>query len=515
MNAMPLDCEVADLPPGSAELPALIARNPANGAELARVPTTDPAEVAAVVARAVAAQRAWGAMPVRARVAAVRRWWGILARDAEAWAGAIRDEVGKPPGEAMAEVVASLDGVRWTVRHAARVLRDERVGRGWQVAMLIPPARLQWAPLGVVGMIGTWNYPLLLNAPALAQALAAGNAVAWKPSELAPGLGARLQRSVDEAGFPPGLVAAVVGGGDVGRALVAAPGLAKLLFTGGVANGRRVLGELGGRGVPAVVELAGFDAAVVLPDAPVGPTVRALTWGAFVGAGQTCVAVKRVVVVGDPAPWAAALADAARALRVGDPAGAVDVGPMIDAAARDRFDATIRAAVDAGAEVLAGGAPRPGPGSFYAPTVLLATDRAAADAAEARLAGCFGPVVLVRGAADDDDAAHLANATEFGLAASVWGRDRRRAAALAGRLEAGSVAINEAVTPSAHAAAPFGGCKASGFGRVRGALGLRELATPRVVHARRPGGFRPHLFPYSPRMLTIMGLYRRFFHPRG
>lgn len=492
----------------------LVVRNPATGAELGRVAMTDPGEVAAVVARAAGAQRAWGATPIRERLRVVWRWWGILSRDAEAWAGAIRDEVGKPTGEAMAEVVASLDGVRWTVRHAERALRAEGIGRGWQVAMLLPPARLRWAPLGVVGMVGTWNYPLLLNAPAIAQAVAAGNAVAWKPSELAAGLGARLQRSVEEARFPPGLVAAVVGGGDVGRALVEAPGLAKVLFTGGVEVGRRVLGELGSRGIPAVVELAGFDAAVILPDAPVGATVRALTWGAFVGAGQTCVAVKRAIVVGDPAPWAEALARAARALRVGDPGAAeVDVGPMITPAARDRFRAAVEAAVAAGAAVLAGGTPAPGPGSFYPPTVLLAADPRVADAAEARLAGCFGPVVLVRGAADDDEAVRLANATEFGLAASVWGRDRRRALRVAQRIEAGSVAINEAVTPSAHAAAPFGGCKGSGYGRVRGAAGLRELAQPQVIHARGPGGFRPHLFPYGPRMLTIFRAYRRIFHP--
>ena len=496
--------------------PDLVVRNPATGGELGRVAATDPGDVAGIVRRAAEAQRAWGETPIRDRLAVLRRWWGILARDAEVWADAIRAEVGKPPGEAMGEVVAGLDNVRWTVQHAARVLRDERVGRGWQVVMLIPPARLRWAPLGVVGMIGTWNYPFLLNAPAIAQALAAGNAVAWKPSELAAGLGERLQRSIEEAGFPAGLVAAVQGGGEVGQALLAAPGLAKVLFTGGVENGRRVLGELGSRGVPAVVELAGFDAAVVLPDAPADPTVRALAWASFVGAGQTCVAVKRVIAVGDPAPWAEALATAARALRVGDPAGgSVDVGPMIHDAARDRFHATVEAAREAGGVVLAGGEPVPGRGAFYRPTVILAGDAATADAVESSLAGCFGPVALVRGAVDDASAVAIANAGPFGLAASVWGRDRRRASAVADRLQAGSVAINEAVTPSAHAAAPFGGCKASGFGRVRGAAGLRELAQTKVIHDRRPGGFRPHLFPYSPRMLKIMRIYRRLFHPRG
>ena len=496
--------------------PPLIARNPATGAELARVVATDPSAVAGVVARAGEAQAEWGALPIRARLAVVRRFWGILSRDADQWADAIRAEVGKPTGEAMAEVVAALDGVRWTVRHARRALADERIGRGWQVVLLVPRARLRWVPLGVVGVVGTWNYPLLLNAPALAQALAAGNAVVWKPSELAVGLGKRLQDAVDEAGFPSGLVAAISGEGAVGQALIEAPGVAKVLFTGGVATGRQVLSTLGARGVPAVVELAGFDAAVILPDAPVEPTVRALTWAAFVGAGQTCVAAKRVIVVGDPTPWATALGSATVQLRVGDPGSAeVDVGPMISAAARDRFHATIKAALQRGARVVAGGAPLPGPGSFHAPTVLLADDPATAGAIQDELAGCFGPVVLVRGVTDDASAIEAANSGGFGLAASVWGRDRRRAATLAARIQAGSVAVNEAVTTSAHAAAPFGGRGLSGFGRIRGVVGLRELAQTQVIHTRRPGGFRPHLFPYSSRMLTIFAVYRRIFHRPG
>ena len=477
---------------------------------------TVPADVAAVVARASRVQPAWERTPIRARVAIVRRWWGILSRDADLWAGAIRAEVGKPTGEAMAEVVAALDGVRWTVKHARHALADQRIGRGWQVVLLVPPARLRWVPLGVVGIVGTWNYPLLLNAPAIAQALVAGNAVVWKPSELAVGLGKRLQDSVDEAGFPPGLVAAVHGEGTVGAALIAAPGLAKVLFTGGVETGRRILRELGGRGVPALVELAGFDAAVVLPDAPVEATVRALTWASFVGAGQTCVASKRVIVVGDPTPWATALAVAAEALRVGDPASAaVDLGPMISESARARFHATIEAAIGRGARRLAGGLIPEGPGWFYPPTVLLADDPATAPAIQAELAGCFGPVTLVQGVPDDASAVAAANSSGFGLAASVWGRDRRRATRIAEAIQAGSVAINEAVTTSAHAAAPFGGRGLSGFGRIRGVIGLRELSQTQVIHTRRPGGFRPHLFPYSSRMRTIFAIYRRIFHRGG
>jgi acyl-CoA reductase-like NAD-dependent aldehyde dehydrogenase len=486
----------------------LIARNPATGDELARLPATPPEEVATAVGRVRRAQEEWAERPWAERRAVLRMWGAILARDAEGWAEALREEVGKPRGEAMAEVVMTLDALRWTARHAGRVLADARLGPGWQRLLLVPTARLRWRPVGVVGMVGTWNYPLFLCAPPIAQALAAGCGVAWKPSELAARAGMRLQRSLEEAGIPEGLVAAVVGGPEVGRALVEA-GVDKGMFTGGVENGRRVLAALAARGIPAVAELSGYDAAIVLPDAPLETTSRALAWGAFVGAGQTCVAIKRAYVVGDAAPWAEALAAVARSLRVGDPAGAVDVGPLISESARDRFDGMIQAAVAAGARVLAGGTPRPGPGWFYAPTVLTADDAGP----ESALAGAFGPVVLVRGVADADAAVAAANAGPYGLAASVWGRDRRVAKGVAGRLAAGMVAINDAVAPLAHASAPFGGIKASGFGRARGVVGLREFVHPQVVQARPPGGLRPQLFPYSDRLGRLLALYRRLLHP--
>ena len=383
---------------------------------------------------------------------------------------------------------------------------------GWQRFLLMPAGRLEWHPVGVVGIIGTWNYPLFLNAPPLIHALAAGNAVVWKPSELAIRTGQKLQQSLEEAGLPPGLVTAVFGGAAVGRALVDSS-LDKAMFTGGIDNGRRVLGALGARGVPAVAELSGYDPAIILPDAPRESTARALSWAAFVGCGQTCVAVKRVYVVGDARPWADALAAQARALKVGDPRREdTDIGPLITESARERFGAMVQAAVRAGARVMAGGTAVAGSGWFYAPTVLLAETPEPEEA----LAGAFGPVMLVRGVADPDRAVAAANSSQFALGASVWGRKRRLARSLARQLQAGMVCVNEAVTPTAHAAAPFGGCKASGYGRTHGVLGLREFATSKVIFDRRPGGFRPQLFPYanSRSIERFLSLYRRVFHSR-
>lgn len=492
------------------DLEPLIATNPATGAELGRVAATPPAQVREAVARARDAQAAWGRTPWAERQALLRRWWRLLSRDADAWAGAIRDEIGKPHVEALSgDVLPTLDALRWVVRHGAKALAPRRMGPGHQRWLLIPAGRMGYRPVGVVGIIGTWNYPLFLNAAPIAQALAAGNAVVWKPSELAPLVGQRLQEGLEEAGLPPGLVAAVQGGAEVGRALVGAD-IDKGFFTGGVENGRRVLAALAGRGIPAVAELSGFDPAIVLPNAPVESTARALTWASFVGAGQTCVSVKRVLVVGDPRPLADALAKHARELRVGDPArGDVDLGPLISGGARERVHARVLSAVEAGAAVAAGGEIPDGPGWFYPATVLTASDAAP----ETALAGIFGPVVVVRDVPDAEAAVAAANASPFGLAASVWSRDLRAARSVASRIEAGMVTVNEAVTPTMHATAPFGGTKASGFGRTHGSHGLHEFTYPQVIFTRRPGGVRPQLFPYDRLPVAkVLHLYRRLFH---
>lgn len=491
----------------------LVSRNPASGAEIGRVRVTPPEQVGELVARSRRAQASWAATPCRQRLRVVDRWRRILSRDAETWAALIRSEIGKPWVEAYSgDVLSSLDAMRWTVRHAARSLSDRWIGPAWQRMLLMPGARLRQVPLGVVGMLGTWNYPLFLNAPPIAQALAAGNGVVWKASELAPLCGALLQKGVAEAGFPEGLVSVVQGGPAVGGALLEA-GIDKVMFTGGVANGRRVLEAAGRLGIPATAELSGFDPAIVLPDAPLESTVRALTWAAFVGCGQTCVAVKRVLVVGDPVPWAEALAAAARALRLGDPAtGDVDVGPMISDRARDQVHAMIGAAAARGARIVAGGETPPGPGSFYPPTVLAGGP----DQAEDALAGAFGPVVLVRGFATTSEAVDAANRSQFALAASVWGRDRAAAGQLARQLQAGMVSINDAVTATAHAGLPFGGTKASGYGRTKGDAGLAEFTQTQAIVTRAAGGLRPQLYPYPavPLLDRFLTVYRSLFHPR-
>ncbi|GIW86729.1 MAG: putative succinate-semialdehyde dehydrogenase [NADP(+)] [Isosphaeraceae bacterium] len=488
---------------------AWLARNPATGAILSEHQPTSPAELADRVARLRAELPAWSAQPVGRRLGAIYALERSIARAAEPLATALVAEIGKTRIEARIELATTLDAIRWTRRHAASVLRERRARPGLQRLLGLSTARIRLRPHGLVGLIGTWNYPLLLNLAPLAQALAAGNLVLWKPSELATHVGVLTARVLDEA--IPGLTATILGGPDIGAALIAA-GIDHLVFTGGVTTGRTVLAQAGSLGLSATAELSGFDPAIVLPDAPLESTARALAWSAFVSAGQTCVATKRIYTIGDPSPWIDRIAQIAASLRLGDPSSSeVDLGPLIHHAARDRVHATVQAAIAAGARLITGGRIPDGHGSFYPPTVLAAETAQP----EAVLAGIFGPVLLVRGVTSLDTAIAAANATSFGLAASVWGRDRRQLRAVASRLEAGMITLNEAVTPAGHAAAPFGGIKASGYGRTRGEAGLLALVQPQAIHFRRPGGVRPQLYPYGPTTESLLQAYLHIIHRTG
>ena len=491
-------------------LDELTVSNPATGTEIGRIATTPLEGVESAVAKARTAQKEWAKLSWNGRKAFLKAWWHKLSKTADDWADAITEEIGKPRSEALAgDVIPTLDALRWTVRHGGRALKPERLGPGHQRMLMMPSGRMTYRPFGVVAMIGTWNYPLFLNAGPIAHALAAGNAVVWKPSELASGVGLRLQRSLEDAGLPEGLVATVFGGGEVGKCLVDSH-VDKGLFTGGVENGRRVMTGLAARGVSTLAELSGFDAAIVLPDASIEKTLDPILWGAYVGSGQTCVSIKRVYIVGDIEPWASRLAERAESLRVGDPRNAeVDLGPLISEQARSRFHSRIQAAIDAGAKLLAGGRNGEGPGWFYRPTVLQVDT----DAAENVLAGVFGPVIAVRRFDTAEAAIEAANVSDFGLAASVWSNNLNAAKRVAAQLEVGSVNINDAVTTTMHATAPFGGFRASGVGRTHGPIGLREFAQPSVTFTRSAGGFRPQLFPYGVQPVdAAMRLYRILFH---
>lgn len=506
-------------PPGSIE-----SRDPATGRVWRRFDPVSADAVAAAVAAARAAQPAWAARPLDERLQVVARFHRLLfARRAEVAELLVR-EAGKPWADAMAsEVLITLDQARFYLDEAPRVLRPTTV-RPRSLAMLRKQVHVTHEAWGVVGVIAPWNYPFMLAAGHTLPALLAGNAVVLKPSELTPHSGVLLGELLHAAGVPAAVLHVLPGDGATGAALSAGD-VDKVFFTGSVATGRRVAEACARRLVPCVLELGGSDPAVVLDDADVAHAAAGIAWGRFSNAGQTCVAPKRVYVTA-PAyePFVAALAGVVAGLRVGPgEAAESDLGPLIRPSQAAALRAQLDDALAGGARVVAegaltaaaaaGAAADPEGSGFFPPTVL-ADVRPDARVLREETFGPLLPVVRVR---DADEAVRLANASVFGLSASVWTRDAAVGRRVADRLQAGTVVINDSVIVAGMAEVPHGGVKESGMGRSHGTAGLLEcVRTKTVVTDRLAGVAQPWWFRGAPgaRAAAIEG-FARLAHGHG
>lgn len=441
-----------------------------------------------MVGAARAAQPAWAARPVAERSALLQRFRRLLARHADDVARLSCDETGKLPVEAiMVDVLTTCDLARWYARRVADVTAPRRVPSGW---LLTKRAWVEREPYGVIGVIGPWNFPVLNVMRAVMAGLVTGNAVVLKPSEATPLTALRLRELALDAGFPAETFQVATGDGGTGRALVEA-GVDKISFTGSVATGRRVAAEAASRLIPVTLELGGKDPILVLEDAQVERAARSAANGAFYNAGQICVSLERAYVVeGVYEPFVEALVRETQALVVGPPDDeGADVGAMTMESQVDRVERQVADAMERGARALTGGRRLPG-GRFYAPTVLVDVTP---DMAVMR-DETFGPVLPVMRVRDDEEALRLANDSGFALGASVWGGERARE--LAGRLRAGMVCVNEALVNGAVAGLPFGGASESGYGRVYGDEGLRELTRARSLLVDRGGlSWEPGRYP--------------------
>ena len=447
--------------------------NPATGEVLREFECASAVEVQAAVARARAAQPSWAKLPVRERVRVLREFQKRLHAAKREVSELITREAGKPVVEALlTEVVVVLDAARYCTRNAPRFLEPERVPHS-NPAMKAKSGRLLRSPWGVVGIISPWNYPFSVPAGETLAALVTGNAVVLKPSEFTPLCALELERLLREAGLPEGVFQVVVGDGSTGAALTESS-VDKLIFTGSVATGKRVALAAAARLVPVVLELGGKDPMVVLADADLEVVSSAAVWGAFVNAGQTCLSVERCYVHRSLyEKFLEACVDKTERLRTGngmDPS--TDVGPLIHQRQLRIVEAHVEEARARGARLLTGGCLRPELGAnFYAPTVLADVTHVMRIMRQET----FGPVLPVMPFDDDDEAVRLANDSEFGLAASVWTRDRARGEALARRIHAGTVMVNDVVSCFGISEAPHGGFKSSGLGRTHGRLGLEEM----------------------------------------
>src|SRR5882762_7146214 len=451
----------------------IVSANPATGEVLRELDCVTDADVGEAVARARLAQPGWAALGVRKRVAILREFQRLLHEKKSEVARLITREAGKPYVEALlTEVLVVLDATRFLIENAQSFLRDEPVPHG-SLAMKTKTGRILREPHGVIGIVSPWNYPFSIPAVEALAALVTGNAVVLKPSEFTSLVARGLESFLRTAGVPQAVFQAVVGDAATGAALVNS-GIDKLVFTGSEATGKRIAQAAAARLLPVVLELGGKDPMVVLDDADLEVASSAAVWGAFVNAGQTCLSVERGYVNNTLyEAFLEASVEKTRKLRVGNGLDAqTDMGPMIHERQLRRVEAQVEEARIHGARVLTGGMRLPELGrNFYAPTIL-------ADAThEMRIMReeTFGPVLSVAPFDDDEQAIRLANDSAFGLAASVWTRNTERGEAIARRILAGTVMVNDTISCFGISEAPHGGVKASGMGRAHGRLGLEEM----------------------------------------
>ena len=450
--------------------------DPANGQVLGSYPVSGAEEVQQAVVRAREAALWWQAQGWDGRRRHLRAWKGVLARRVHELADLVHRENGKPHADAILEAVLAVDHIEWAAKHAPKVLGRRRVASGLMAAN--QSASVEYQPLGVVGVIGPWNYPVFTPMGSLAYALAAGNAVVFKPSEHTPGVGVWLAQAWRSA-VPerPDVLQVVTGLGETGAALCRA-GVDKIAFTGSASTGRRVMAACAEGLVPVLMECGGKDALIVDDDADVAAAADAALWGGMSNAGQTCIGIERVYAtdrVYDA--FVRELTERAGQLRPGsDPDAAY--GPITMPGQVDVIRRHVADALALGGRALTGGRVD---GPFVPATVLVDVPESSAAVREET----FGPTITVARVRDVEEALARTNATSYGLAGAVFTRSKKRGIEIAQRMRSGMTSVNSVIAFAAVPSLPFGGVGDSGFGRIHGEDGLKEFTRAKAITAQR------------------------------
>jgi succinate-semialdehyde dehydrogenase/glutarate-semialdehyde dehydrogenase len=483
----------------------LISTSPATGEEVGRFPVADADAVVDAVRRARQAQVWWQSLGFDGRKQRLLRWRALMTKRMNELFDIMHAEGGKPRTDSLLEFAPAIDHIAWSSRHAERVLKSRRVSG----STLLPEfsARLEYQPFGVIGVIGPWNYPILTPMGSITYALAAGNAVVFKPSEYTPAVGRWYVERFAEVVPEHPVLQIIYGGGETGSHLVRA-GVDKVAFTGSPGTGRKIMAACAETLTPVLIEGGGKDAMIVDTDADVDAAADAAVWGAMTNAGQTCVGIERVYVA---APvydqFVEKVVAKAKDLTVGTGPSA-DIGPITMPSQINVIRRHIDDAIARGGRAVLGGPESVQP-PLVMPTVLVDVPEDSAAVVEET----FGPTLTIAKVATAEEGVALTNASRYGLGGSVFGK--ARAVALAKAMRSGMVSINSTLTFAGFPSLPFGGVGDSGFGRIHGDDGLREFTRPKAITRRRMRSAVPLTYSRKPKHVRMVERMIRLIHGRG
>jgi acyl-CoA reductase-like NAD-dependent aldehyde dehydrogenase len=487
--------------------------NPATGKVIASVPIVSPDRVAELVARARRAQPGWEALGFDGRAAVMKRCQKWISDNAERVIGTIQSETGKAYEEALvAELGYAEAAFAFWAKNAEKYLAEEKV----RTASPFAKGRklvIRYAPLGVVGVIGPWNYPLTNSFGDCIPALMAGNSVLLKPSEVTPLTSMLMGEMLRECGLPEDVYQVVPGYGATAEALIDEVDF--VMFTGSTATGRKVMARASETLTPVSLELGGKDPMIVCADANLERAATAAVHYSMQNAGQTCTSTERVYVE-EPIydDFVRLVTDRVRDLRLGAPGGpgATDLGAVISPPQSDIVQRHVADAIEHGARVVVGGGRRDEDGHYFEPTLLLDVDHSMACMREET----FGPTLPIMKVRDAEEAVRLANDSPYGLQASVWTKDAAKGERLARRIEAGAVTVNDAQVNYVALELPMGGWKESGLGTRHGADGIRKYTKKQSVLVTTFAPLKKdlHMMPYTPRRTRFLARLLKLIYGR-
>jgi len=499
---------------GSAPERADIAvENPATGEVIAHVPNLSPADVAEMAVRGRQAQPGWNALGFEGRARVLLRAQKWLIDNKQRVIDTIMSETGKTYEDAMlAEISYGAGAFGFWAKNAEKYLADERVRSS---NMLVKGKKLvvRYKPLGLIGVIGPWNYPLTNSFGDCIPAMAAGNSVILKPSEITPLTSLLMAECMRDCGLPEHVYQVATGLGDTGAALVDEVDM--IMFTGSTATGKKVAAKAAESLTPTSLELGGKDPMIVLSDADIERAANTAVYASMQNSGQTCISIERVFVE-EPVydEFVGKVQEKVAALRQGVPGGpgTVEVGSMTFPKQVDIVEGHVNDAIAHGARALTGGHRGTGAGHFFEPTVLVDVT----PDMECMTNETFGPTLPIMKVRDQEEAIRLANTGPYGLSGSVFSKDVGRGEAVARRLDTGAVCVNDALMNYVALEMPMGGAKESGLGSRHAAGGIRKYCQSQSILVSRLHGKRdPHTFPYTEKMSMRLTKLFSFLYGRG